>query len=70
MTDEPVPPKRIRVSINGQTASKRTRQRVRKFGPEFLLLPKTKDGHILVAGLDGTGWNGWLPIREIKVTQP
>jgi hypothetical protein len=34
-------------------------------------MPKfTKSGHIFVTGTNGAGWNGWLPLREIRVTQP
>lgn len=64
-------PTQVRIATNGQTASVRTRRRVKQNGPDFLVLPKfAKSGHIFVTGLDGNGWSGWLPLREIKITQP
>jgi len=64
-------PTQVHITTNGQTASVRTRRIVKRHGPEFLQMPKfAKSGHIFVTGTNGTGWSGWLPLREIRVTQP
>lgn len=55
----------ILITINGQTASKRTRTNVRKSGPRFVFR-KEQDSKVLVSSV-GRGFNGWLPIREIKI---
>jgi len=61
-------PTEVLVTINGATASKRTRNRVRENGPRFLFVPNNNRAEqILLKGVDGKGWNGWLPLREIKV---
>jgi hypothetical protein len=61
-------PTEVLVTINGATASKRTRNRVRENGPRFLFIPNSNRAEqILLKGVDGKGWNGWLPLREIKV---
>jgi len=58
----------VTIKINGQTASLRTRRRVREGGPSFLLVNENADTkEVLVKGL-GSGWSGWLPINEIKIT--
>jgi hypothetical protein len=60
-------PTDILVTINGATASKRTRKIVRGHGPRFTFVPNTtRENHILLRRADGTGWNGWLPVREVK----
>ena len=55
----------ILITINGQTASKRTRTNVRKSGPRFVF-HKEENKRILVSSI-GRGFNGWLPAREIKI---
>jgi hypothetical protein len=63
-------PTEILVSINGATASKRTRNRVKEHGPRFVYVPnKNRADQILLKGVDGKGWNGWLPLWEIKVSR-
>lgn len=60
-------PTEILITINGATASKRTRNRVRENGPRFVFVPNnSRPDHILVKRVDGRGWNGWLPLREVK----
>ena len=60
-------PTEILITINGATASKRTRNRVRENGPRFVFIPNNnRPDHILLKGVDGKGWNGWLPVREVK----
>lgn len=60
-------PTELLVTINGATASKRTRKIVRGHGPRFIFVPNnSREGSILLRGVDGKGWNGWLPVREIK----
>lgn len=62
----------VEVVINGQTASKRTRNRVREAGPLFELVKSAtpralgEDGVLLRS--QTTGWFGWLPVREIKLS--
>ena len=66
--EEITEPTEILVTINGATASKRTRNRVRENGPRFVFVPNNnRADQILLKGVDGKGWNGWLPVREIKV---
>jgi hypothetical protein len=66
--DEVTEPTEVLVVINGATASKRTRNRVREHGPRFVYVPnKNRADQILLKGVDGKGWNGWLPLWEIKV---
>jgi len=61
-------PTEVLVTINGATASKRTRNRVKEHGPRFMYVPnKNRADQILLKGVDGKGWNGWLPLWEIKV---
>lgn len=55
----------ILVTINGQTASKRTRTNVRKSGPRFVFHKQDND-RILVSSI-GRGFSGWLPAKEIKI---
>lgn len=66
--EEPI---QVHIAINGQTASVRTRRVIKRNGHDFLLFPKyAKPGHVFVRLQHGAGWSGWLPSREIKVTQP
>jgi hypothetical protein len=61
-------PTEVIVTINGQTASKRTRNRVREHGDKFIAIPnKNRDNQILLKGINDKGWNGWLPLNEIKI---
>jgi len=57
----------VLVTINGQTAGKRTRSRVRESGPRFLLCAESEDGKRLLFKSIGRGFNGWLPRSEIRV---
>jgi len=62
------------VAINGQTASKRTRQRVKQGGPDFIqVIPQISKPHrtdeVLLRSTK-TGWFGWLPLREILIRRP
>lgn len=62
------------VAINGQTASKRTRQRVKQGGPDFIqVIPQTSKPHrtdqVLLRSTK-TGWFGWLPLSEISIRRP
>ena len=67
--DEVTEPTEVIVTINGATASKRTRNRVKENGPRFLFVPNNNRAEqILLKGVDGKDWNGWLPLREIKIS--
>jgi len=61
--------KEVLITINGQTASKRTRNRVREHGPQFLLSPNTSphqpDSVLIFSCV--TKWSGWIPKNEIKI---
>ena len=59
------------IKINGQKASKRTRNRVKEAGPEFLLIKtayfdRFKTYSALVRS--PKGFFGWLPLNEIVIT--
>jgi len=59
------------VAVNGQTASKRTRNRVKEGGPEFSLVkrgsPQTFRKDSVLLRSPKTGWFGWLPLDEINM---
>jgi hypothetical protein len=61
------------LTINGQTASGRTRKKIKQFGPEFELVevnivnPIRSDQVLLKS--TKTGWFGWLPKNEIIITK-
>lgn len=56
----------IKLRINPNTASKRTRNRVKESGPEFELFKNdARSGEVLLRSRK-TGWFGWLPLREIE----
>lgn len=65
------------VKINGQTASKRTRNRVKENGPkfEFVKIALThqtlalQGGRAVFLKSRTTNWIGWLPEREIVVSR-
>jgi len=61
--------KTVLVTINGATASKRTRNRIRNNGPRFIqAFPKNnRPGEVFLKSLLGKGWTGWVPEREIKI---
>ena len=66
----------VMVKINGQTASKRTRNRVKENGPEFIV-QKIGSAHLQLGGVTPailfasatTKWVGWLPKSEIVVSR-
>ena len=55
--------------VNGQTASKRTRNRIRKNGPRFILaFPKnSRPGEVFLKSINNRGWTGWIPENEIII---
>lgn len=55
------------ISINGQTASKRTRNRVREHGPEFFLFENSNRVNQILLKSINNKWFGWLPLNEIKI---
>lgn len=67
----------ILVRINGQTASKRTRNRVKENGPEFIFERSGMtynsialgNGRAVLLKSRSTNWRGWLPEREIVVSR-
>ena len=59
----------VRVAINPNAASKRTRNRVKEGGPEFERFKNdARAGEVLLRSKK-TGWFGWLPLNEIKVEE-
>lgn len=59
----------IKVAINPNAASKRTRNRVKESGPEFERFKSdARSGEVLLRSKK-TGWFGWLPLNEIKVEE-
>lgn len=65
----------IVVKTNGQTASKRTRNRVKENGPVFTFV-KIGVIHMTEAGRacallrsTTTKWVGWLPVSEIVISR-
>ena len=65
----------IVVKTNGQTASKRTRNRVKENGPRFTfvkagIIHVTEAGrHCVLLRAAETAWVGWLPVDEIVVSR-
>ncbi len=65
----------IVVKTNGQTASKRTRNRVKENGPLFTfvkadIIHTTDAGrHCVLLRSTTTKWLGWLPVNEIVVSR-
>ena len=59
----------VLVTINGQTASVRTRRLLRTHGPRFVLVrhgDEERPKQLLLRSVLGK-WTGWLPEREVKV---
>lgn len=59
----------VLVTINGQTASLRTRQLIRSQGSRFIVMregDENRKGQILLSSVAGK-WSGWLPIKEIRI---
>jgi hypothetical protein len=57
----------LTLKINGQTASKRTRNRIKEAGPDFIFEDNpNRPNSILVKSIT-TGWFGWLPKNEIVI---
>lgn len=57
------------LKINGQTASKRTRNRIREHGPRFIIVDNpNRPGSTLVQSVTGK-WIGWLPNNEFIVVR-
>ena len=68
----------IVVKINGQTASKRTRNRVKENGPTFVvtkidsvsLFPHIgQHVNAVLVSSTTTNWTGWFPAEEIVVSR-
>jgi hypothetical protein len=66
----------VMVKINGQTASLRTRRRVKENGPSFIV-EKVGAAYLQLGGVTPavllasttTNWVGWLPKKEIIVSR-
>jgi len=59
----------VLVTINGQTASLRTRKLARSQGSRFIVVREGDDdrkGQILLSSV-ATKWSGWLPTKEIRI---
>lgn len=59
------------LKINGQKASVKTRRIVKKQGPVFYLIKygyehSSERNYDMLFKSEKTGWNGWLPLEEIK----
>lgn len=64
-------PKMVKTKSN---ASKRTRKRVKKFGPLFhlgrempLIYPESTGKRAILVHSVSTDWVGWLPVDEINI---
>ena len=61
----------VYITPNPNTATQRTRNRIREHGPRFIHTPNNnKPDHILLTGLQEPHWQGWLAVGEIRITQP
>jgi len=57
----------LTIKKNGQTASRRTRNRINETGPDFELIENSnRPGSILLRSLK-TNWFGWLPLNQIII---
>ncbi len=61
----PGPAGRMRVKINPNTATKRTRNRVKEGGPEFDFFDNKNRADSILLRSPKTGWFGWLPLNEV-----
>jgi hypothetical protein len=55
----------MRVKINPNTATKRTRNRVKEGGPEFDFFDNKNRADSILLRSPKTGWFGWLPLNEV-----
>lgn len=62
-------PFELLVTVNGGTATKRTRNRVREGGPRFWSVPNPNRSDDILLWSPVTGWFGWLPKSEIAITK-
>lgn len=59
----------VTIKINGQTASKRTRNRIKENGPDFELKDSSnRNNQTLLKSING-GWFGWLPDNEFVIVK-
>lgn len=57
----------LKIAINPNKASKRTRNRVKEAGGAFIYHKNSnRPGSILLKS-QNTGWFGWLPLDEIRI---
>ena len=71
VTQDPQQPITLHITPNPQTATQRTRNRIKEHGPHFTHTPNNnKPNHTLLTGLHKPHWTGWLPTNEIHITQP
>ena len=71
VTQDPQQPITLHITPNPNTATQRTRNRIKEHGPHFTHTPNNnKPDHILLTGLQEPHWRGWLAIAEIHITQP
>ena len=61
----PGPVGRMRVKIDQNTATKRTRNRVKEGGPEFDFFDNKNRADSILLRSPKTGWFGWLPLSEV-----
>jgi hypothetical protein len=61
----------VKLKINGQTASGRTRKKIKQFGPDFEIVevnirnPRLSNQTLFRSVK--SGWFGWLPNNEILI---
>ena len=59
----------VTIKINGQLASKRTRNRIKENGPDFELKDNSnRKDQTLLKSING-GWFGWLPNNEFLIVK-
>jgi hypothetical protein len=61
--------KTVLVTLNGATASKRTKNKIRNNGPRFIqAFPKVnRPGEVFLKSFLVNGWTGWVPEKEIII---
>lgn len=57
----------VTIKTNGQTASKRTRNRIKENGPEFEIIANTNRKNETLLRSINSRWLGWLPNNEFII---
>jgi len=57
----------LTIKKNGQTASRRTRNRINEAGPDFEFIENSNRPESILLKSLKTNWFGWLPKNEIII---